>query len=118
MPSARHLVHRPGTALHPAELTLAHTVPAMAELIPLAEQSRAEAERAIDGLWTPVPALVSGIRHPRGGTSTEVTPTPHTVSDAALAPASGTWGGAYHGAGPAAARLGERVEVHCTGTAV
>jgi hypothetical protein len=30
----------------------------MAELIPLAEQSRAEAERAIDGLWTPVPALV------------------------------------------------------------
>ena len=61
MPSARHLVHRPGTALHPAELTLAHTVPAMAELIPLAEQSRAEAERAIDGLWTPVPALVEGI---------------------------------------------------------
>lgn len=43
MPSARHLVHRPGTALHPAELTLAHTVPAMAELIPLAEQSRAVA---------------------------------------------------------------------------
>jgi hypothetical protein len=30
----------------------------MAELIPLAEQSRTEAERAIDGLWTPVPALV------------------------------------------------------------
>jgi hypothetical protein len=30
----------------------------MAELIPLAEQSLAEAERAIDGLWTPVPALV------------------------------------------------------------
>jgi hypothetical protein len=55
MPSARHLVHRPGTALHPAELTLADTVPAMAELIPLAEQSRAEAERAIDGLWTRYP---------------------------------------------------------------
>src|SRR4029450_1999851 len=51
MPSPPHLVHGPGTALHPAELTLAHTVPAMAELIPLAEQSRAEAERAIDGLW-------------------------------------------------------------------
>jgi len=33
-----------------AELTLAHTVPAMAELIPLAEQSLADAERAIDGL--------------------------------------------------------------------
>ena len=58
MPSAGHLVHRPATALHPTELTLAHTVPAMAELIPLAEQSRTEAERAIDGLWTPVPALV------------------------------------------------------------
>jgi FMN-dependent NADH-azoreductase len=37
-----------------AELTLAHTVPALAELIPLAEQSLAEAQRAIDGLWTPV----------------------------------------------------------------
>jgi hypothetical protein len=55
MPSARHVGHRPGTALHPTELTLAHTVPAMAELIPLAEQSRAEAERAIDGLWTRYP---------------------------------------------------------------
>ena len=52
------------TPRHGWELTLAHAVPAMAELIPLAEQSRAEAERAIDGLWTPVPALVSGIRHP------------------------------------------------------
>jgi FMN-dependent NADH-azoreductase len=41
-----------------AELTLAYTNPAMAELIPLAEQSLADAERAIDGLWTPVPALV------------------------------------------------------------
>jgi FMN-dependent NADH-azoreductase len=41
-----------------AELTLAHTTPAMAELIPLAERSLAEAERAIDGLWTPVPVLV------------------------------------------------------------
>jgi FMN-dependent NADH-azoreductase len=40
-----------------AELTLAHTVPAMAELIPLAELSLAEAERAIDGLWTPVSAV-------------------------------------------------------------
>jgi FMN-dependent NADH-azoreductase len=40
-----------------AELTLAQTVPAMAELIPLAEQSLAEAERAIDGLWTPVSAV-------------------------------------------------------------
>src|SRR5256714_15675504 len=40
-----------------AELTLAHTKPAMAELIPLAEQSLAEAERAIDALWTRVPAL-------------------------------------------------------------
>jgi hypothetical protein len=28
----------------------------MAELIPLAEQSLAEAERTIDGLWTPVSA--------------------------------------------------------------
>jgi FMN-dependent NADH-azoreductase len=40
-----------------AELTLAHTVPAMAELIPLADQSLAEAERAIDGLWTPESAV-------------------------------------------------------------
>jgi len=39
-----------------AELTLAHTNPAMAELIPLAQQSLAEAERDIDVLWTPVPA--------------------------------------------------------------
>ena len=41
-----------------AELTLAHTNPAMAELIPLAEQSLAEAERAIDSLWTPALARV------------------------------------------------------------
>jgi hypothetical protein len=30
----------------------------MAELIPLAEESLAEAERAIDDLWTPAPAWV------------------------------------------------------------
>jgi FMN-dependent NADH-azoreductase len=41
-----------------AELTLAHTTPAMADLIPLAEQSLAEAERAIDDLWTPAPTWV------------------------------------------------------------
>jgi FMN-dependent NADH-azoreductase len=41
-----------------ADLTLAHTNPAMADLIPLAEQSLAEAERAVDELWTPVPARV------------------------------------------------------------
>jgi FMN-dependent NADH-azoreductase len=41
-----------------AELTLAYTNPAMAELIPLAEKSLAEAERAIDDLWTPTPAWV------------------------------------------------------------
>jgi FMN-dependent NADH-azoreductase len=41
-----------------AQLTLAHTNPAMAELIPLAEQSLAEAERAIDELWAPATALV------------------------------------------------------------
>ncbi len=40
-----------------AELTLASTTPAMAGLIPLAEQSLAEAERAIDGLWAPASAL-------------------------------------------------------------
>ena len=40
-----------------AELTLAHTNPAMAELIPLADQSLAEAERAIDALWTPESAV-------------------------------------------------------------
>jgi FMN-dependent NADH-azoreductase len=34
-----------------AELTLAPVVPAMAELIPLAEKSLAAAEAAIDGLW-------------------------------------------------------------------
>jgi FMN-dependent NADH-azoreductase len=41
-----------------AELTLAHSNPAMAELIPLAEQSLAQAERAIDSLWTPALAPV------------------------------------------------------------
>jgi FMN-dependent NADH-azoreductase len=41
-----------------AELTLARTNPAMAELIPLAEQSLADAERAVDGLWTAASALV------------------------------------------------------------
>ena len=41
-----------------AQLTLAHTTPAMAELIPLAEQSLAEAERAVDELWTPAAAMV------------------------------------------------------------
>ncbi len=40
-----------------AELTLAHTNPAMAGLIPLADQSLAEAERTIDALWTPVSAM-------------------------------------------------------------
>jgi FMN-dependent NADH-azoreductase len=39
-----------------AELQLAHTVPAMAELIPMAEQSLADAETAIDQLWVPVAA--------------------------------------------------------------
>ena len=34
-----------------AELTLAHTNPAMAELRPLADQSLSDAERAIDALW-------------------------------------------------------------------
>ncbi|MGW1990876.1 FMN-dependent NADH-azoreductase [Embleya sp. NPDC001921] len=37
-----------------AELTLAPVQPAMAELIPLFEESLAEAERAIDRRWTPV----------------------------------------------------------------
>jgi FMN-dependent NADH-azoreductase len=40
-----------------AELTLAEVTPAMAELIPLAVQSLAAAEQAIDGLWAPVFAL-------------------------------------------------------------
>jgi FMN-dependent NADH-azoreductase len=39
-----------------AELTLAETNPAMAELKPLAAESLAAAERAIDALWTPVAA--------------------------------------------------------------
>ena len=38
-----------------AELTLAPVTPAMAELIPLAEQSLATAEAEIDALWTPIP---------------------------------------------------------------
>jgi FMN-dependent NADH-azoreductase len=38
-----------------AELTLAHVTPAMSELIPLADQSRAAAEAAIDALWSPIP---------------------------------------------------------------
>jgi FMN-dependent NADH-azoreductase len=37
-----------------AELTLAHVNPAMADLIPLADESLANAEREIDALWTPV----------------------------------------------------------------
>ena len=41
-----------------AQLTLAHTTPAMAALIPLAEHSLAEAERAVDGLWSRASALV------------------------------------------------------------
>jgi FMN-dependent NADH-azoreductase len=36
-----------------AELTLAHVNPAMAELIPLADESLAAAEREIDDLWVP-----------------------------------------------------------------
>ncbi|MEV4148685.1 NAD(P)H-dependent oxidoreductase [Amycolatopsis sp. NPDC049691] len=36
-----------------AELTLAHVNPAMAELIPLADASRATAEKTIDDLWAP-----------------------------------------------------------------
>ena len=40
-----------------AELTLAHVNPAMAGLIPLADQSLAEAERTIDALWTPASAV-------------------------------------------------------------
>lgn len=38
-----------------AELTLAPVTPAMAELVPLAEQSLAAAEAEIDALWTPIP---------------------------------------------------------------
>jgi FMN-dependent NADH-azoreductase len=41
-----------------AQLTLAEIQPAMAELIPLAKESRAAAERQIDALWSPVPAGV------------------------------------------------------------
>jgi FMN-dependent NADH-azoreductase len=41
-----------------AQLTLAEVTPAMAELIPLAKESLAAAERQIDALWSPVPAEV------------------------------------------------------------
>ena len=41
-----------------AQLTLAEVNPAMAELIPLAKESLAAAEREIDALWSPVPAEV------------------------------------------------------------
>jgi FMN-dependent NADH-azoreductase len=41
-----------------AELTLAPSRPAMAELVPLAERSLAEAEEEIDRLWTTTPAAV------------------------------------------------------------
>jgi FMN-dependent NADH-azoreductase len=41
-----------------AQLTLAEVNPAMAELIPLAKESLAEAERQIDALWSPVTAGV------------------------------------------------------------
>jgi FMN-dependent NADH-azoreductase len=39
-----------------AELTLAQVNPALAGLIPLAEESLAAAERTIDGLWVPAAA--------------------------------------------------------------
>jgi FMN-dependent NADH-azoreductase len=41
-----------------AQLTLAEATPAMAELIPLAKESLAAAEREIDDLWSPVSAGV------------------------------------------------------------
>jgi FMN-dependent NADH-azoreductase len=41
-----------------AQLTLAEIQPAMAELIPLAKESLAAAEREIDALWLPAPARV------------------------------------------------------------
>lgn len=41
-----------------AQLTLAEVNPAMAELIPLAKESLAAAQREIDALWSPVPAEV------------------------------------------------------------
>jgi len=41
-----------------AELTLARVNPAMAELIPLADESLAAAEAAVDALWAREPALV------------------------------------------------------------
>lgn len=41
-----------------AELTLAEVTPAMRDLIPLAAESLAAAEREIDGLWAPAPASV------------------------------------------------------------
>src|SRR6202023_27793 len=41
-----------------AQLTLAEIQPAMAELIPLAKESLAAAEREIDALWSPVPAAL------------------------------------------------------------
>ena len=40
-----------------AQLTLAEATPAMAELIPLAKESLAAAERQIDALWSPATAL-------------------------------------------------------------
>ncbi|WP_232533870.1 FMN-dependent NADH-azoreductase [Plantactinospora sp. KBS50] len=43
-----------------AELTLAPVNPAMAELVPLAAQSLAAAERAIDDLWAPAVATGQG----------------------------------------------------------
>ena len=36
-----------------AELTLADVTPAMSELIPLARKSRADADHAVDNLWSP-----------------------------------------------------------------
>jgi len=39
-----------------AELQLAHVTPEMADLIPMAEQSRADAEAAVDQLWVPAVA--------------------------------------------------------------
>jgi hypothetical protein len=63
-------------------------------------RGRARHRRSVD------PGTRTGIRHPRGGTATEVTPTPHTVSDAALALRPG------HGMARTTARARRRRTAH------
>jgi hypothetical protein len=109
---ARHLTHRPGTALHhrrahPRQCEPGHGRTDRAGRAE-SRRGRTRHRRSVD------PGIRTGLRHPRGGTSTEVPPR-HTTRSVKQhrPPAPGTCSAAYHGAGLAAdsarvARRGDR----------